>query len=113
MGQHSIRVDDVLWSAAAAKARAEGTTIDTVITAALTDYTGACEVAGVMIVPDQRMPSGVMALASPGRPPAFMRLADPLVITAGQPWSRPDATPLDDIRQIERDDRERTSRPFE
>jgi hypothetical protein len=32
---------------------------------------------------------------------------------ADAPWSRPDATILDDLRQVERDDRERTSRPFD
>jgi hypothetical protein len=32
---------------------------------------------------------------------------------ADAPWSRPDATILDDLRQVERDDRERTSRPHE
>jgi hypothetical protein len=77
------------------------------------DYTGACEVAGVMIVPDPRMPYGVLAITSPGSKPAFMRLAGPQVIKAGRPWSRPDADPLEDVRAIEREDRERTSRPFD
>lgn len=111
MGRHSIRVDDVLWSAAAAKARADGTTVDAVLTATLKDYTGACEVAGVMIVPDPRMPAGIAALASlSGKPSMHFRPPTP---PADAPWSRPDANPLEDIRQIVRDDRERRSRPFE
>jgi hypothetical protein len=36
----------------------------------------------------------------------------PLPAPADAPWSRPDAKPLEDIREIERADRRRTSRPF-
>jgi hypothetical protein len=83
-----------------------------VLTKALMDFTGACEVAGITVVPDPRMPAGIAALASlAGKPSMHFRAPTPP--PADAPWSRPDATILDDIRQAERDDRERTSRPFE
>jgi hypothetical protein len=95
MGQHVITDEVALWSAAAAKARAQGTTVDAVITAALRGYTGAVTVLGITIIPDPRMPPGVAALVSPGTAPAPFAVPD-----AGRPWSRPGATPLQDIRNM-------------
>lgn len=77
MGQHNVRVDDLLWSAAMAKTRTEGTTITAVLTRALMDYTGASEVAGIMILPDPRMPEGLAAVTSGSGRPVFMKLPDP------------------------------------
>jgi hypothetical protein len=109
MGRHTVTAGDALWSAAAAKARAQGTSLNDVITGALAAYTGAVTVLGITIVPDVRMPPGTAALLSPGCKPVPFALPGPP--PGGQPWSRPGATPLQDIREIEREGRQRTSRP--
>jgi hypothetical protein len=92
MGQHIIIDELALWSAAGAKARAEGTSLDAVIAGALAAYTGAVTVLGITVIPDVRMPPGVAAVVSPGCKPAPFTLPGPP--SGGQPWSRPDATPL-------------------
>jgi hypothetical protein len=57
------------------------------------------------------MPHGVAVLASLAGKPG--RVRPPAPPPADAPWSRPDATVLADLRQVERDDRARTMRPFE
>jgi hypothetical protein len=85
MGQHSITVDEVLWSAATAKARTEDTTVDALVTAALMAYTGASEVMGIMVVPDPRMAAGLAGVCSAAGRPSFMHLGTP----ARPPWTDP------------------------
>ncbi len=68
MGQHNVRVDDGLWSAAFAKARGEGRTITDVVTDALRSYAGE-PVLGIYVIPDPELPPGTVELRAPGLPP--------------------------------------------
>ena len=62
MGQHNVRVDDDLWSAAMVKARGEGRDLTAVIVAALSDYAGG---AGPVREPRRRKAGPAAAPQSP------------------------------------------------